>query len=536
MNKKSPSTTISRFAEFASACRYGDIPERVREKVRLQIITSLTAAKFSYWHPAAYRIYAAEKKYSPRSGGSTVVALGESLWPEGAAVVNSAYSMSLDFDDYFLMGHSGHSAVFTPLAFLESSGGSMGDLVAATAVCNELMGRLSLSCFFGPLNGQMWSYIHNLGAAAAVGRVSGFDRTRMSNALSLALYQPNFCLAPGFWDEGSKLLTASIPLRAGIMAARCAAEGLHGPENIIEGPMGFLKFFSFSPVPEFMEGLGSSWLSDTLSYKRYPGTSYIAAPVEASLAAIKALGMKSVTDIDEIESVVVDTTFLSYNLEKLSRSLDPGSLNPITINFSVRYSIAYALLQGDLLPEHFKESRLRKFGDSIIKLAAKIRVRHDWGMTSRTLMTFPQVLRIIRRMESRQRKRIVEHLAELSGGRKSGFLDVITGLARFLARPSGRSMLRYLFAGKKDVSLSDVDLERYPMLQSARVRLSLRDGRSATGDVPIPAGGAGIALPERAAWVRERFRLAFRKDPASVLAMMADPKTPVRRFIREVMK
>ena len=37
---------IEVLAEFASTTRYEDIPQRVVEKVKLQIITSMTAAKF----------------------------------------------------------------------------------------------------------------------------------------------------------------------------------------------------------------------------------------------------------------------------------------------------------------------------------------------------------------------------------------------------------------------------------------------------------------------------------------------------------
>ncbi len=68
----------------------------------------------------------------------------------------------------------------------------------AAAVANELEGRLSTACLLGPLNGQMSSYIHNAGAALAVGKVRGLDAGQLADAVALALYQPNTCLAAGF--------------------------------------------------------------------------------------------------------------------------------------------------------------------------------------------------------------------------------------------------------------------------------------------------------------------------------------------------
>ncbi|HJN77823.1 MAG TPA: hypothetical protein QGF58_28150 [Myxococcota bacterium] len=44
----------------------------------------------------------------------------------------------------------------------------------------------------------MSSYIHNAGAALAVGKVRGLDAGQLADAVALALYQPNTCLAAGF--------------------------------------------------------------------------------------------------------------------------------------------------------------------------------------------------------------------------------------------------------------------------------------------------------------------------------------------------
>ena len=54
---KSQNTIIENFAEFAVKTKIEDIPKRVIEKIKLQILNSLTAIKFSDWHPEAMKIY-----------------------------------------------------------------------------------------------------------------------------------------------------------------------------------------------------------------------------------------------------------------------------------------------------------------------------------------------------------------------------------------------------------------------------------------------------------------------------------------------
>ena len=526
-------TILGRFARFAAATTLDDIPPRVIERVRLQILTSLTAAAFSRWHESAGRVRSAELRAAAKGGRSTLIAGGPRTGAEEAAVINSAYAMSLDFDDYFLMGHPGHSAVFTPLAFLEEKGGTVGELLAAVTVCNEIMGRLSLSCFFGPLNGQMWSYIHNLGAACAVAKVRGYDERTFANALAISLYQPNFCLAPGFWKEGVKTLTASVPIRTGIRAARYAGEGMEGPLDVVEGPLGFHHFFSFYPIPELAGDLGSAWLSDTLSYKRYPGTSYIAAPVDSALGALRSLGIEGPVRPADVRSVVIDATFLSYNLEKLSRSLDRERLDSILVNFSVRYSVAYALLRGDLAPKHFRESEIARHEPDIRALADRITVRHDWDMTLATLMTFPQVPAILRRMTREQRRRIVGHIRALNGGEGAGVADMLRAACAILGSRDGRKLLGRL-RSRERVSLDAMDLASYRMLQSARCRIELADGASATAEFPIPTGGAGNDPGELRDLVRRRFDLAFGAPADRLLRALADPEYPVARLMRSL--
>ena len=114
-------------------------------------------------------------------------------------------------------------------------------------------------------------------------RARGLSGKELAHAVAIALYQPNYCLAAGFWEEGAKTLTASLPVDQGIRAVDLARAGLSGPLDLLEHPLGFFSTFSFGHFEGLFDGLGERWFSDTLCFKRFPGTSYVSAPVEGAL-------------------------------------------------------------------------------------------------------------------------------------------------------------------------------------------------------------------------------------------------------------
>jgi 2-methylcitrate dehydratase PrpD len=528
-------TIIDSFAKFLVNTKFDAIPSRLYEKVKLQILTSISAMKFSDWHPEARKIYEMEKLRTQGNQVSTVIALNKKLAPEEAAVVNAAYSMSLDYDDYILLGHNGYSSVITPLAFLEASNGMIGDLLQIAVKTNEIMGRVSLPCFFGPLNGQLTTFIHNIGAAAAVGQVKKFTEEMFRNALALSLYQPSFGITPGFYTEGCKLTTASTPLRAGIHAALYAEQGLEGPSYILEGHQGFFHHYAYDPIPEFAGDLGEAWLTDSLSYKRYPGTSYIAASVDSALGAIHNLNYEKITDVDEIEKILVETTAFSHTIEAISQQQPPKKLDAIRINFSVRNSVAYALLRGDLLPPFFKQEEIDPYIAQIEKLRDKIDVKQDLVQTLRILNEFP-IVQLLKRMPKDKRKQFFGHLKD-ANRLPSTFVDKIKGGIRLLNHPVGKSVIKSFFASsKKPIQLRDVNTIDFPMYQSAKTTIYLKNGKKSAVDFPIPVGGSGTNFEDRKKWVYKRIELAFKRDAIAIARLLDDPTLPVKGFINELMQ
>lgn len=506
-------TAIERMARWAAGLRLSDVPARVVEKVRLQIATSISSAALSPWHEMAERV-----RRTRRSRGSALVwATGERMAPLDAAYVNSAFSMSLDYDDYLLSAHPSHSAVLVPLAFAER----IEDVVVAAVAANEVIGRMSTACLMGPLNGQTTSYIHDAGAAVALGKVLGLDAGGLASAMGIALYQPHFCLVPGFWDEGSKTVTASMALEQGVRAAQLAAAGVTGARDVIEHPMGLSTYFSFARFPGLYEALGDVWFSDTLSFKRYPGTSYVSAAVEGALelSGGERLGPG---DVDQVR---VETTILSSVIDGLgARALEREPLDANAVNFSVRGSVAAALLFGDLTVEHMRPELLAAHGDEIRALAAKVRVEHDAAQSVRLFTGSPLGASMLAHLGPLELGRLAAH-----GHRTRRASERRSATVRNVRKAVGELLRRVVAARGKRVSARDLDAARFRMYQSARTHLS-RAGRVTTAMVDIPLGACGRDAHEARDLVRWRLRAAFGEKARALWERLFDPEATVAQL------
>jgi MmgE/PrpD N-terminal domain/MmgE/PrpD C-terminal domain len=276
------------------------------------------------------------------------------------------------------MGHTGHSAVWAARAIGDVTGASGDDILAAQIAANEIEARLGAALFIGPHNGQFWSSIHCAGAAAAAARLRRLDPEQTAHAIAIALYQPPYGLWPGFMGPDTKLLTAAEPVAQGMRAAILAASGFTGPLDVIESRRGFLSHFSYAPRPALLDGLGQSWLTDTIAYKEHPGCAYLQPAVEAVLRLQADNGFEA----GDVARVDVRAGWLTTTMEKLSAG-EP--LTSVRVNFSVALSCAAALSAGRLTHEELTPEWLSEHEDDLRDLATRVFLEHDWELTAKTI-------------------------------------------------------------------------------------------------------------------------------------------------------
>src|SRR5215831_11212442 len=270
-------------AAWVAQAKFEDMPRRVTEEAKNQILSVIAAVHAGHFSEAGRTVSRTVKEWG---GGkdATLMPSGERASLHSAIFGNTALSMALDYDDYLFAGHTGHSAVLVTLALAEKMGISGKDFLLAQTLANEVEGRVGASVLIGPLNGQLWSFIHVVGGAVITAKLLGLDAAQTQSAIGIALLQPNYPLWAGFFGSEAKTLMASMTAPLGVQIAQLASNGLRGAGDIIENPQGFVSAFARQPLMGAYTGLGKVWLSDTLCYKLYPGCAYIDTSIDCVLS------------------------------------------------------------------------------------------------------------------------------------------------------------------------------------------------------------------------------------------------------------
>lgn len=452
--------TVQRLAEWGSSLLIDDIPAGVLDLARAQRRSVLGGVAASAEDGACRRVLAGLSADRP----------------DDALYAAAVRSIALDFDDYLCFGHTGHSSVLVPLALAEEASPSGADLLVAQIAASEIEARLGGACLIGPLNGQMWSFIHAAGAALAAGRILGLDSLRLAHALAIALYQPPRPSAPGFMGPDSKLLTAAEPIVMGVRAARLAAGGVTGPLDVLDDRHGFFRTFSYAPLVGMLDRLGDAWTLQTLCVKEYPGCAYVDTIVDALLEMERP-------DPTDVERVEVHAGVLTCGMDALSETSPRLVPTPVALNFSVPWNVAIVLLAGRLTPDEVNEGWLAANADSLRRIAARVTLHHDWSLTRASLRSFAALVPPARVRADLGTRRLLRALGRARRDHPRIPLDVRQVVAAVReSRRDAASLPRDYWDG--------AGLDAFTMTFPARVVIHAR-GRALEHRVDVARGGAG---------------------------------------------
>jgi len=453
-----PTATI---AEWSSSLKADDVPPRTARRAGWQWASVLGAILAAGDHPHSCAIGAAARR-TGGAGPSTLLPELDGVAPETAVWANAARSVLLDFDDYLFAAHTGHSAVLVTLALGEALGVAGPDLLAATVAANEAAGRLGAAMLLGPHNGQMWAYVHNMAGAVAASRLLGLDAARTAAAIGLALTGPPYPLPATFMGSDGKALTASGPAVDGMRAAVLADEGLRCDVDVLGDRAGFFARIHPDAMAGMFSGFGGAWLTDSLSFKVYPGCAYLDTAVDAVLALRRRHEGERGEPLSaaDVRSGRIEAGLLTTGMEAMSGWYRGAGhrLREINVNFSAAYSVAVALLAGRLSPAELHPGWYGPRASSIEDLAGRIEVVFDHVMND-----------------------------GMRHGGDRGF-DLSDGLAR----------------GKTEPVLSGASFADYEHRFPATVELTLADGSVWRETAEIPLGGAGRPAEETRALVRAK--------------------------------
>jgi 2-methylcitrate dehydratase PrpD len=481
-------------ATWAAACRYDDLPATVLERARLQVASVLASVFAGARTEAGRRVLDAAQTWG---GGADARVL-----PEGsgaplftAAYVNAVRSVSLDFDDYLFAGHTGHSAVLGSLAWGEKAGAPGRDVLAAQVVANETGGRLGAAFLLGPHNGQMWAYIHALEGAVIGARFAGLDAPETAHAIGIALAQPPYPLAPAFFGPDSKALIAAGPLVEGLRAASLAEAGLTGADDVIGAADGMLARLGPKPFRFPFSAYGESWVTESLTYKLYPGCAYVDTAVDAMNQIRERFAEKTGRPLApaDVTRIRVEATMFTCGMEAMSAPHRvSGLVRAIDVNFSVGLSLGVLIAAGRIDAGTLSPASLAENRPAIEEIAGRTSLDLDPALTAQ-----------------------------------------VGGLTE-----AGIDLGAYLAKGAEPASLAGADFAAFQMRFPSRVTLETSAGEEFQAEVAIPLGGAGRPWAETVAGVRAKFieNAGHLSDPVAAFerVMAIDEAPDVREVVAAV--
>jgi 2-methylcitrate dehydratase PrpD len=271
----------------------------------------------------------------------------------GAAFANGTAAHALDFDDmcFVSLAHPSAPLVSAALAAAEIAGAPGRAALDAYVAGFEIEARLGR--VMNPRHYERgWhctSTLGTIGAAAAVGRLLGLDRTAVAHALAIAASE-----ASGLKENfGSmvKPLHAGLAARNGVLAARLAQAGMTASRQAFEGPQGFLRAFDSAgdALAEAIADLGARWeiLETGITVKLYPSCAGTHPTIDTVLDLRREHGFTG-ADVERID-VDVDSiapTILMY----------PRPRSGLEAKFSMPFCAAAAALYGRIGIDTFEDA------------------------------------------------------------------------------------------------------------------------------------------------------------------------------------
>jgi 2-methylcitrate dehydratase PrpD len=278
--------------------------------------------------------------------------------PHYAALANGSAAHSLELDDV-INEASLHPAVAvfpTAFAIAEAYGKSGKDLILATVIGYELMGKLGKALNPSHVYARGFHPTGVVGifaAAATASKLMGLTEEQTVNALGIVGSQAAASME--FLNTGSwtKRLHPGWAAHSGIIAAELAKAGFTGPESIIEGDKGFARAYSFDfNLKEINESFSNenNFILKT-SIKPHACCRYKQGPLDLVLDLVNTHDIQP-NEIEKINVYLVQTA-LPIVAEPEEQKRNPQS--SVDAQFSMHFGASVAVLYRRTLLEQYQD-------------------------------------------------------------------------------------------------------------------------------------------------------------------------------------
>lgn len=363
-------------AKYIVGLKYEDLlPETIQaaKEVALDQIGIMLMGSTLSWTQPSYKVM--------RELGSkaecTIVGTATRVAAPDAAFVNANFGHSCEFDDSGYSGgaHPGALTVPPALAIAERGHLSGQDFLLAIVLGYDTISRIGRVVSKPVLDKGFHhqSVVGPFGAATVAGKLLGLTEDEMVHALSIA---GSHCSGTMEYDQRGgevKRIHSSIPVRAGIIAALLAQQGLTGPDSILEGLRGIPRVFGdiLDPDP-ISEELGpEGWHAvQGRIVKPFPTLGTLHTSIQA-ITRLQEQGLRP-EDVDHID-VWANSLTLSHG----GAIYEPK--DTIGAQFSMGFSLALRLIKGRNYLQDYMDPSLWS-DPEIVALGKRVTVHADPDM------------------------------------------------------------------------------------------------------------------------------------------------------------
>ena len=370
-------TIVEDIARWLLQLRYEDLPENVVSRAKRVTLDTLGCALGAL---DAEPVRSARRVVALQGGNrqATIIGVGGSkVSCDQAAFLNGMALRYLDYNDYIALGRPHHASinVAPALAVAEMQRASGKDLLLGFVAGYELEVRLRDAV--APKEKEGWdgtSILAQYASAATAGKLLGLDAAKLANALAIAGSNANTL---GEVRRGAEMTPAKgsaepMAARNGVFAALLAREGLTYPLTMLDGQYGYGNMVSGALDESVLRNRTGEFQILKSCIKLWPCVGTAQAPIAAALEIHRQqLGA------DEIERVTVGLSEFAYR----QQIAYPDQINSREhADHSVPYTVARALLDGEIVVNDFQEKRFRD--PRALALIKRITLRPDPSLSN----------------------------------------------------------------------------------------------------------------------------------------------------------
>lgn len=401
-----PEQLTEHVAAHLESARFASLDERTLGRAKQRVLDSIgniAAGRRATGSSSVLELLA-------RWGGAseaTMLTTSTRLPAPHAAFANAMLMRSFDFEAIGADSPSGAqipshitgSTVAVALAVAEARESSGEELLTALVYGDDLAARLGHATGFDVYGGDdNTGTINAFGAVATAGVLMGLDRRQFRDALGLVLNQLGGTIANVFDKVPAFKLPIALSARNAVFSAELAAAGFGGPLDAIGGRFGYFdRYGRDADASRLTDGLGEVFFADA-AIKPWPSCRASHPMIDGVLRIVRAEHLRP-DEIDTVRLHVTPRTRAGF----VGAPFEVGESPEVSGAFSIRFTAATALLEGDVALRHMNEAYMRSAGvrqmmaridlvDSLPpteSLTAEVEIVTRGGRTLRSRVDYP---------------------------------------------------------------------------------------------------------------------------------------------------